>query len=318
MADLRVQLPVKVVDPTTNSQELGITASGEAKVSLTTAVPAGTNNIGDVDVLTVITGTGATNLGKAEDAGHNSGDTGVFVLAVRSDTAAATGQTDGDYTALVTDSTGRLWCNVSNTVTVASHAVTNAGTFAVQVDGAALTALQLIDDVVYVDDADWTDDTSKHVLVGGLYQSSPQSITDGDVGPLEVTENGYLKVAVMSGAGSDTPTNPVSVTITPASVSAGSSSNFDTGDVAAKYLWKVDIAASVNFKAVLSTLDNGVAAPVTTLFGQAGTTVQWTPPNRAFVLSGSSGGADGFRIAFTNLDTSEASDAHVTFHYSDN
>lgn len=87
-------------------------------------------------------------------------------------------------------------------ITVASHAVTNAGTFAVQVDGSALTALQLLDDVVYVDDADWTDDTSKHVLIGGLYQSTPQIITDGDVGPLQVDENGVLKVNIVAGAGS--------------------------------------------------------------------------------------------------------------------
>lgn len=80
----------------------------------------------------VTPGTSAAHLGKAEDAAHASGDTGVFMLAVRSDTAAATGQTDGDYTALVTDSSGRLHVNVGNTVTVGSHAVTNAGTFAVQ------------------------------------------------------------------------------------------------------------------------------------------------------------------------------------------
>lgn len=92
--------------------------------------------------------------------------------------------------------------SLAGTLTVGSHAVTNAGTFAVQVDGAALTALQLIDDVVYVDDADWTDSTSKHVLVGGLYQSTPQTITDGDVGPFQVDANGCLKVAIVSGAGS--------------------------------------------------------------------------------------------------------------------
>lgn len=74
--------------------------------------------------------------------------------------------------------------------------VTNAGTFAVQVDGAALTALQLIDDAIYVDDADWSDGASKHLLVGGLYQSSPQTITDGDVGPIQVDENGNVRTVV--------------------------------------------------------------------------------------------------------------------------
>jgi len=59
------------------------------------------------------------------------------------------------------------------------------------------TALQLIDDTVYVDDADWTDSTSKHILIGGLYQSAPQTIADGDVGPLQVDANGRL---LLSGA----------------------------------------------------------------------------------------------------------------------
>lgn len=89
---------------------------------------------------------------------------------------------------------------VEGTLSVAAHAVTNAGTFAVQEDGAALTALQLIDDAVYVDDADWSDGVSKHLLVGGLYQSTPQTITDGDVGPFQVDSNGNLKVNVAAGA----------------------------------------------------------------------------------------------------------------------
>ena len=36
----------------------------------------------------------------------------------------------------------------------------------------------------------------KHTLVGGLYQSTPQSITDGDVGPFQVDVNGRLGVAL--------------------------------------------------------------------------------------------------------------------------
>jgi hypothetical protein len=89
---------------------------------------------------------------------------------------------------------------VNGTLTVGSHAVTNAGTFVVQEDGAALTALQLIDDAVYVDDADWTDGASKHLLVGGLYQSAPQTVTDGDVAPFNIDANGALHVSDGGGA----------------------------------------------------------------------------------------------------------------------
>jgi hypothetical protein len=72
------------------------------------ALAAGTNNIGDVDVLSIVPGTGATNLGKAEDAAHASGDTGVMMLAVRKDTAAASSGTTGDYEPLQTTAVGAL------------------------------------------------------------------------------------------------------------------------------------------------------------------------------------------------------------------
>ena len=75
------------------------------------ALPAGTNNIGDVDVLSVIPGTAATNLGKAEDDAHTSGDTGVMALAVYKDPEAQVAGTAGDYTPLITDASGRLYAN---------------------------------------------------------------------------------------------------------------------------------------------------------------------------------------------------------------
>lgn len=64
----------------------------------------------------IVPGTGATNLGKAEDAAHVSGDTGVLLLSVRKNTAAATSDTDADYQPLITDTNGRL------------HTVASAGT----------------------------------------------------------------------------------------------------------------------------------------------------------------------------------------------
>ena len=79
-------------------------------------------------------------------------------------------------------------------VDLVTAAVTNAGTFAVQVDGAALTSLQLIDDTVYADSDVWTDDTSKHVLVGGIYQAAPHTITSGDTAPISLNPNGYVRV----------------------------------------------------------------------------------------------------------------------------
>lgn len=64
---------------------------------------------------TVVPGTGTTNLGKAEDAAHSSGSTGVMVLAVRNDAGAALAGTTGDYIPFSTDSVGRLRVTVGNT-----------------------------------------------------------------------------------------------------------------------------------------------------------------------------------------------------------
>lgn len=212
--------------------------------TVTANLAAGTNNIGDVDVLSVVPGTGATALGKAidtaagatdtgvallavrddalttltpvdgdyvplrtdstgalhvrvsaggvagvvEDAASAGGEEGILMLAVRRDTAASSSGTDGDFSTLNTDSTGKLHVNVGNTVTVASHAVTNAGTFAVQVDGAALTALQLIDNPVVVDDAAFTPATTS-VMVAGFQadETATDSVDEGDAGAARMT-----------------------------------------------------------------------------------------------------------------------------------
>ena len=74
-----------------NLQEIAVDSSGNVQV----------------DVLGVVPGTGATNLGKVEDAAHSSGDVGVMALAVRKDTPAAAAA-DGDYEALRTDEFGQL------------------------------------------------------------------------------------------------------------------------------------------------------------------------------------------------------------------
>lgn len=81
----------------------------------------------DVDVQSVIPGVGATNLGKAEDAVHASGDVGVMALAVRNDAGSAFAA-DGDYVPLSVDATGNLRVSASLTesATAADGAVAPA------------------------------------------------------------------------------------------------------------------------------------------------------------------------------------------------
>ena len=163
---------------------VGITSGRRLKTSTTidTALPAGTNNIGDVDVLSSALPTGASTL-----AEQQSQTTHLATIA-------------GDTTDIE-------------------------------------TSVELIDDSVYVDDADWTNDTSKHLLVGGVYQSTPHTVTDGDVTPFLTDTNGRLAVAVG---------NTVTVTATNLDVQSGGA----------------DLATSAQadaIKTAVETIDNAIS-----------------------------------------------------------
>lgn len=89
----------------------GVLATVGAVTAITNALPTGTNSLGKISDITtsVVPGVAATNLGKAEDAAHTTGDTGVMALAVRADTAASTAGTTGDYQPPITNNVGALW-----------------------------------------------------------------------------------------------------------------------------------------------------------------------------------------------------------------
>lgn len=91
---------------------------------------------------------------------------------------------------------------------VPSHAVTNAGTFAVQVDGAALTALQLIDNVVNVDDAAYTAASGSGVPLMGFVTSD--TVDSGDVGVVGMTTARTLKTTLYNSSGTEVTAGPVS------------------------------------------------------------------------------------------------------------
>lgn len=89
-------------------------------------LPAGPNNIGAVNVADLIPGTGPTKLGKAEDAAHASGDTGVMMLFVRSDTFANKVTTDNDYAPGQVDANGLIGVNVGS-IAAAAHTTDTIG-----------------------------------------------------------------------------------------------------------------------------------------------------------------------------------------------
>lgn len=136
---------------------LNSTNKGELYVKHVDALAAGTNNIGDVDVLTVPAPLSTTG-GGAE------------ATALR--------------VTLASDSTGLVSVDDNG----GALTVDNAGTFAVQVDGAALTSLQLIDDTVVADDAVFTPATTKVVMAGfEANETSTDSVDEGDAGAARIT-----------------------------------------------------------------------------------------------------------------------------------
>ena len=87
---------------------------------------------------------------------------------------------------------------------VPSHAVTNAGTFATQVDGAALTALQLIDNPVVVDDAAFTPATTSVMMAGFTFDNvTPDSVNEGDAGAARMSANRCIFVNIRDNAGNE-------------------------------------------------------------------------------------------------------------------
>jgi hypothetical protein len=94
------------------------------------------NSDASVVVNSITPGSGATNLGKAEDAGHVSGDVGVMMLAVRNDSVASLTSNDLDYSPLSVDSLGRILASVQGNV---SNGASDAGD-PVKIGGVARTA----------------------------------------------------------------------------------------------------------------------------------------------------------------------------------
>lgn len=126
-----------VVHVDDNSSTLSID-DGAGNIS----IDDGGNSITVDGTVTASIASGATTIAKAEDLASQDADVGVPAMMVRKATPANTSGSDGDYE-FVQGSAGRLWVDPSGvTLTVGSHAVTNAGTFAVQAaesDGANVT-----------------------------------------------------------------------------------------------------------------------------------------------------------------------------------
>jgi hypothetical protein len=104
---------------TTTATSNGGVSAGVQRVTIANDSTGILASVGTITT-SVTPGTAAGNLGKAEDAQHNSGDTGTFALAVREDTPTASAA-NADYIAFKTNQFGHLFtatiCNDPNLTT---------------------------------------------------------------------------------------------------------------------------------------------------------------------------------------------------------
>ncbi len=161
------------------------------------------------------------------------------------------------------------------------------------------------------------DDINPDVLPIGAYLMGFDS-GNTNWNRVEVDDAGHLQVDILSGAGSSTPTAPVTDTQTAAALAAGASVDVDSSEAASKKLSAIDVWSTVPIKCELHTVDNAVESGRLGIFGAtAGVFVQYKPSHRDFVQTGTTAGADNFRVAVTNLSDNLAGDVHVVFHYED-
>lgn len=324
MADQRLTMPAVITDPTTPTRQAAVDASGNLKVI--SAANDGVD-IGSVDILSVVPGVDATNLGKAEDAAHSSGDVGVMILAKRTDTTpGATSGTDGDYEPLQVFG-GRLW--VTALLDTALPAGTNAiGKLAANsgVDIGDVDVISVIPGVGATnlgkaeDAAHSSGDTG--VMSLGVRKDTATALagSDGDYQPFIFDANGRLHVTDPNAAGA-TPSGAMVDQDSGADIAAGSSDTLRHTDIGGttKRLAGITVASSVPFKAVISAVEDGaIVKTYDTIFSQVGGgTYQWAPPHKDYTENafGANAGYDGYEAVVTNLDPADAASIYCTFYY---
>jgi hypothetical protein len=206
---------VKISDNSGNT--VGVdTSSNALNVKLVESIDLGT--IGDVDVLSVIPGTGATNLGKAEDAAHTSGDVGVMPLAVRNDTRGTLVSQTADYSPLQLNSDGDLRVESNINAAVGTTKAFNQGGATTASGQVGVPSLARMNDEVsapsghgdnewsflqtnlkgalYITGGEVESETvqSQPLLMGGRFDTSARTIGNGEAGAVALDASGHVNV----------------------------------------------------------------------------------------------------------------------------
>jgi hypothetical protein len=150
----------------------------------------------------------------------------------------------------------------------------------------------------------------------GAWPITVTNTSDTVVKPGDAVNNA-VRVNIVAG-GTASPTSPTVDQATSASLAAGASVSLTSANIAAAVvskLWGLDLTCSVAFKAVIKEVVNNVTTSLNVLFAEAGTVIQWRPPDRTFYSFTAAGTTNNWTVTFTNMDTSEAADVYAAFMY---
>ncbi len=116
-------------------------------------------------------------------------------------------------------------------------------------------------------------------------------------------------------------TTPTVTAVVGSALAAGGSTDLDSAQISSGLTGKlvaVLMTASVSLKGELKTVLNGIESGVLmTFFSRAGESLPLNMPNKDFFTQAEdvTAGLDGFRVTVTNLDTTQAADAYITYFY---
>lgn len=175
-----------IADGTFPWRRASVSSAGSLSVSTTSDVP----------------GTGATNLGKAEDAVHTSGDTGVMALAVANEALTNISGTDGDYTIIGSDRNGTIHVAQKASTATLSNVAASASSVTLLSANAARIGAQITNDssaVVYIKFGTTASTTSYTVSLAGAasapfsYYEIPAGYT-GRIDAISASATGNLRI----------------------------------------------------------------------------------------------------------------------------
>jgi hypothetical protein len=264
---------VKLRDGTDGGTQTIASGGGTEAASLRVTVASDSTGVLSVDdngaTLSVDDGAGSLTV---DNAALSVTGGGVEATALRVTLAS-----DSTGVVSVDDNGGSITVDGTVTANLGTAAVTNAGTFAVQESGGALTALQLIDDTILADDAAFTVGTTKVSVAGFLAdQASTDSVNEGDAGAARMTLNRQQIVTVAPSSDTEglTPSKQIDIDETEDEIKA------TAGKLYGWYLYN-DGAAEAYVKFYNATAANvtvGTTTPTMTIPIPAGSAsnIEWT------------------------------------------